>query len=114
MKSVTRLVSIETDIGWRESGSEAFRKELKSGRWKLLDETDEIPELTDFDLVFIDDGLLPDQRIHTIAYVLARKHPKVILHDAEYPAYMDSVRAFTDDYEIEDGYSPHTAIIGAT
>ena len=85
--------------------------ELKSGRWKLLDETDEIPDLEDFDLIFIDDGLLPDQRINTIAYVLARKHPKVILHDAEYPAYMDSVRAFTDDYVIEDGYSPHTAII---
>ena len=70
--------------------------------------------MTDFDLVFIDDGLLPDQRIHTIAYVLARPHPKVILHDAEYPAYIDSVRVFTTDYEIEDAYSPHTAIIGAT
>jgi len=113
MKSVTRLVSVETDIGWRERVSNEHRKHLKSGRWRLLDETDEVPPLTDFDLVFIDDGLLPAQRHETIARVLGQKHPRVVIHDADYAPYVESIEAFSSDFRIEDAYSPYTAVVDA-
>ena len=49
------MVFIETDMGRRERGWEgAFSKELKSGRWKVVDETYEILKSIVFDLGSID------------------------------------------------------------
>ena len=52
---------------------------------ELPDETDEIPELTDFDLVFIDDGLLPRRADRDASTWVLDKRPRplTVLHDAE-------------------------------
>ena len=110
MDSVTRLVSVETDMDWRERVSERFSEHFEDGRWRLLDEEDPIPDPTDFDLVFIDDGDEPAQRLATIVYVLGRKHPKVVIHDADYRPYLETISAF-GDYEVVGG---HTAIVEAS
>lgn len=109
MDSVSRLVSVETDPSWRKE----VRNRYRDKRWELLDGS-EVPDLEKFDLVFIDDGANAQERIPTIVYVLSRKHPRVVIHDAEYGPYRDTIAMFTDDYVVHADYQPYTAVIEAT
>lgn len=109
MRSVTRLVSVERDPAWRSK----VEKKLKDKRLELLGDGDEVPSLEEFDLVFIDDGAdgHPEQRIQTIAFVLAQKHPRVVVHDANYRPYLDSIHAFSTDVKLHADDHPWTAVV---
>lgn len=107
MKSVTQLVTIETDEAWLKK----LEKKFSDKRWTLLGPTGTVPKLTDFDLVFVDDGQEAQQRIQTIAFVLSQKHPRVVIHDVEHVPYLNTIRAFTDDFEVIDVETPWTAVV---
>lgn len=109
MDSVTKLVTVETDPHWRE----VLEKEYSDKRWQLLDGS-KVPALGNFDLVFIDDGIGPQQRMTTIARVLGQRHPKVVIHDAEFAPYQETIAAFAPDFELHAALNPATAIVPAS
>src|SRR5947207_4432187 len=97
MSSVKKLVSVETDPKWHAK----IAKKVTDKRFTLLDGS-ELPDLAGFDLVFIDNGAdgHPEERIETIGYVLAQKHPRVVIHDVNHRPYLDSIHAFTTDVKL--------------
>lgn len=83
--SVEKLVSVETDPEWARKVKEACPDSRLTVRKTA-------PNPKDFDLVFIDDGHYPPERVKTIRKVLSKEHPPVVIHDAEVPEYRTEIR----------------------
>jgi predicted O-methyltransferase YrrM len=98
---VEALTVVERDFEWR-------RKLPKDDRMTLLVEGYANPN--NYDLVFIDDGVNADQRCRTIRNVLSRKHPVVVIHDAEVPQYRALMEELADEVLIYRT-DPDTAVI---
>lgn len=111
MPSVRRLTSIEIYPDWREKMVEEFGEDR---RWTLLTEDDEIPEFSFFDLIFVDDGTNEAERIATIELVLSRRHPRVVIHDAEFIPFLEAIHRHATDYTVHKDLSPYTAVVEAT
>ena len=96
LPNLKRLVSIETNAEWadaiREDHPAYDRLEMV-----VVDNSAKALEdylLTDFDLVFIDNGDNAAERLEVIHHVLGRTHPTVVIHDAEVPEYRDVIEGF--------------------
>lgn len=87
-----QLVSVETDSEWRER----IKKKYPDPRLRLR--TTRPSTLTNFDLVFIDDGDEADQREKTIRWVLGRPHPPVVIHDSEVVRYREAIEELSPDH----------------
>lgn len=107
MKSVTKLVTVEADATWR-----ANAEKIKDKRLEVVEAFD--GDLTDFDLVFIDNGQNPHERMDTMVRVLGQPHPKVVIHDIDYQPYLDTLKAYTSKYGLHTALVPNTAIVEAT
>lgn len=108
MEGVNRVVTIETDPTWRKK-----LEKIKDARLEVLDGS-KVPALSNFDLVFIDDGSWPQQRMETIVRVLSQPHPRVVIHDADYTPYVQTIADITDDFVVHADAVPHTAVVAAT
>jgi predicted O-methyltransferase YrrM len=96
LPNLERLVSLETNDEW----SGPIRDAYPDDRLELLlvdDAVDALERLilTDFDLVFIDNGDTAAERLEVIRHVLGRTHPIVVVHDAEVPEYRDAIENHT-------------------
>ncbi len=100
---LVRLVSIETDTGWRD----LMRRKCEDPRLVIREELDVDPR--DFDLVFIDNGSNLNQRLQTIVLVLQDDHPLTVIHDADIPEYQAAIRKSAMNHAIIDT-DPPTAV----
>jgi DNA-binding NarL/FixJ family response regulator len=104
--ALERLVSIEADPAWR-AALDAVHGSNK--RWHCVERWD---GSTDYDLIFIDDGLIEAERVKTIRAVAALKPTcPVVIHDFERTAYRiaaDGMHAYTF---VSDEHTPHTAVL---
>jgi hypothetical protein len=98
---VENVTVVETDFEWR-------RKLPKDDRLTVLVEGYCNP--MNYDLVLIDDGVNTDHRCRTIRAVLSRKHPVVVIHDADVPEYRELMDELADEVLIYKT-SPDTAVI---
>lgn len=101
---VEKLTVVESDFVWRRE----LTTEYRDDRMTVLVEGYANPR--NYDLVFIDDGVNADQRCRTIRNVLSRKHPVVVIHDAEVPEYRKLMEELADEvliYRTE----PDTAVV---
>jgi len=98
---VEKLTVVETDFEWR-------RKLPKDDRVTVLVEGYDNPN--SYDLVFIDDGVTADHRCRTIRNVLSRRHPIVVIHDAEVPEYRELIDELADEVLIYRT-DPDTAVV---
>ena len=84
-KSGAQVVSIESDPDWRK----AVAWECDSPNLVLRSTYEFTP--AEFDLIFVDDGECPEDRIRTLRLVLPQPHPVVVIHDAEVPEYREII-----------------------
>jgi predicted O-methyltransferase YrrM len=104
--SVEWLHSLETDPEWAEEFTDD--KLLVS----LVDDVAEnLPDLTAYDLVFIDDSDNATDRQRTIRAVLSKEHPVTVIHDADFPPYVQAMAEFVDDVWVIGDEKPVTAVI---
>jgi predicted O-methyltransferase YrrM len=103
-----RLVSIEHNQEWHDRLALKFQ----DPRWELRRSIPPWPAPRNFDLVLIDDGDTYTQRVETIRWVLKRKHPVVVIHDAEVGAYKELLEGV--DHFVYDALTPHTAVVAAS
>jgi predicted O-methyltransferase YrrM len=89
-----RLVSLETNEEWftRIPLHEKLTLRYVGDIPTALAEYD----LTDFDLVFVDNGDTATEREPAIRAVLSQPHPIVVIHDAEVPQYRAAIDDFAD------------------
>jgi hypothetical protein len=80
------VVCIEPDPEWRQKVAYACDDSRLILREAATDVTP-----ADFDLIFIDDGECPRERLRTINFVLSQPHPTVVIHDAEVPEYRHAI-----------------------
>lgn len=98
---VEKLTVVETDFEWR-------RRLPKDDRLTVLVEG--YANSMNYDLVFIDDGISADHRCRTIRNVLSRRHPVVVIHDADVPEYRELMDELADEVLIYRT-DPDTAVI---
>ena len=82
-----RLVSIETVPEWAVAADYDERHTIRV----VEDTAEALPDLHDFDLVFIDNDDNPTDRERAIRAVLSQEHPATVIHDAENPAYQAAI-----------------------
>jgi len=104
-----QLVSIEPDPDWRHR----IRKDHGDPRLHILASGDFRP--SDFDLIFIDNGQdsaepLGAERAQTIRDVLSKKHPIVVVHDAEFPEYATAIEEYAINFSVFPT-APDTCVI---
>lgn len=99
-KSVTRLVTVEKDRTWR-----LWLERLSDPRLEVQTER---ADPSQFDLVFIDDGVSALEREQTIKYVLGFDHPPTVIHDAEH--YMNAIAEYSEHFEVFAHTLPATAV----
>ncbi len=106
---VEQLVSVEPDADWRHR----IRNANDDPRLHMLAAGDFKP--SDFDLIFIDNGQdgatpLGGERAQTIRDVLSKKHPIVVVHDAEFPAYATAIEEYAINFSVFPT-APDTCVI---
>lgn len=100
---IERLWSVETDPTWRS------RAQSDDARHRVSAET---PSLSDYDLIFIDDGKNASDREHTIRNVLSTQHPVVAIHDAEVPEYRAAIHDLAPERAVFCAFdTPQTAVV---
>jgi predicted O-methyltransferase YrrM len=109
-ETVKQLVSLETDPEWagRVEGSvDDTRLDLRS----VTDVVKEMPPLSAFDLVFVDNGQSVHERVDAIRAVLgAASYPVAVVHDAEYPDYRMAIAELAANSMIFDDPQHQTAV----
>lgn len=100
--SVESLVSIETSKRWA-------KRVAHKGLVVVPRTVPALPNLTDFDLVFIDNA--EKERLPAINAVLSQHHPIVVIHDVERKPYLAAITEHTDNYRIFTDLDPHTAVV---
>jgi predicted O-methyltransferase YrrM len=110
LPKLKRLVSLETSPEWF-----AFVKDDFANTKLDLRLVESVPEaladmdLTDFDLVFIDNGVNAEERGAAIRSVLTQPHPLVVIHDAEvYGGLLDQL---APDHTVHRDEEPWTAVV---
>ena len=101
---IKKLTVVETDFIWRRE----LVHNNQDPRMTVLVEGN--PSPMNYDLIFIDDGISADQRSRTIRAVLSRRHPVVVIHDANVPEYRELIDELADDVMIYKT-DPDTAVI---
>ena len=101
---IKKLTVVETDFIWRRE----LVHNNQDPRMTVLVEGN--PSPMNYDLIFIDDGISADQRCRTIRAVLSRRHPVVIIHDANVPQYRELIDELADDVMVYKT-DPDTAVI---
>lgn len=111
--SVAEVTSLETDGEWAERVKEA----IDDPRLKLRLVDDVAAEvsrlkLTDFNLIFVDNGQSVGERVEGIRSVLKRQdRPPVVIHDAEYPDYRMVISQLAGEHIVFDHPQHHTAVV---
>lgn len=105
--TVEKVVSVEPDPEWRQ----IVALEVADPRLTLRPDANVMPSA--FDFVFIDCGMCIADRVPVIRAVLASKHPLVVIHDAEVPAYADAIEELATMFKIHPT-APDTAVIAAS
>jgi predicted O-methyltransferase YrrM len=103
------LVTVEPNPEWRSRLESIYPDE----RLTITASSKLSP--TNFDLIFIDNGQdgeqpLGAERRATIRSVLSRRHPIVVVHDAQVPEYATAIEEFSVDYDVYRT-DPDTAVI---
>ena len=103
-----RLVSLETNLEWfnRIPLHEKLTLRYVGDIPNALSDYD----LTDFDLVFVDNGDSAAEREPAIRAVLSQPHPVVVIHDAEVPQYRGAIDDLVDEYTVSS-QTPQTAVV---
>lgn len=99
LEHAEELVVVETDPKWRRRLAETYPQAQVVPRR---------PSPARFDLVFIDDGENAAHREETIHFVLTRRHPLTVIHDAE--TYLGTINRLSVHYEVFNHTHPATAI----
>ena len=98
-----RLVTVEDDPEWVER----IRRKYADPRLVIAENAPTDP----CDLIFIDNGISPPERVEVIHAVLSKPHPTVVIHDAEVPAYEQAIRESGKTYALHKKLTPNTAVV---
>lgn len=104
LPSLDQLITVEPDAEWREH----IRKKYADPRLWIVHSLKLAGEA---DLILIDNGTTPPERVEAINQVLSRPHPTVVIHDAEFPAYLGAIRKSGRTFRVDKTLTPHTAIV---
>mgnify|MGYP000875158010 CR=1 FL=1 len=118
------LVTVETNACWRRM-LKAWHED--DNRWLLADTREEGLHLSEYepsgwfaftDVVLIDDGVTPQQRVDTIAALndlmmqpYTQFRGVVVIHDYENPLYANEARKFWQIEAVFDAVPPYTAML---
>jgi hypothetical protein len=99
------LVSVEDDPRWIERVSSSDPRHTITSRRR---------DPAGYELVLVDDGGGPGgpgRRAETIRFVLARRHPIVVIHDADEAKYVEVVESLGVPYVLDDSSFPPSLVI---
>jgi hypothetical protein len=103
-RHIKKLTVVEQDLVWRQE----LVYNNHDPRMTVLAEGN--PSPMNYDLILIDDGITSEQRCRTIRAVLSRRHPVVVIHDAEVEEYRELMDELAEEVLIYRT-GPDTAVI---
>ena len=101
---LVRLISVESDPGWRVKVAE----HCSDPRLILRSDLHVTPDF--FDLIFIDNGTSIGERLTTIREILAGEHPVTVIHDADVTEYATAIKELAIYHTIV-ATDPPTAVV---
>jgi predicted O-methyltransferase YrrM len=111
---VTRVLSIEHNQEW---ASRVHGLYVADPRWTLvvimepLEDYLATLQLDDFDLIFVDHSATWEARTLTIKWLVDNVgRSKVVIHDFEYPSYVEAAAGFPNRI-VDTDHTPNTAMV---